>query len=444
MKKLTFALAALLTAGSVAAQAVDANSVRIVGKGAAAMLKGTDIASWVNPAHINIRVAGGEVVTINLDRPAYFMLGRNLIYLTPGTELEVGIDPANPTKTTFEGADAVINDYLQTNDYTLGGSLFGFGRRNLRPTFEESVKVFDSIVAARRAELAALDAPAEFKRTESARIDADYLNSLLFYPNNQPTVYGADYQRFTREQFDEANKVYMARIMPLAMPQLAKLAADESLSELELVRHTLLQYSERARASIKLSPRLEAAAQAVSHLDTRGIKGSMTERQFADLEAWGATITQPDIRAEFMARMEPMRSKVTGNRTIDVAVTDLDGVKKMLSDYAGKPIYVDVWATWCGPCKAMAPHYAELSEQFPEVQFIAISVDKNKADWEKFVAAGEHGSVVEIWGGEEVTRAWGIAGIPRFLLIDKNFEIISTNAPRPTNREEITKALSEL
>lgn len=70
-------------------------------------------------------------------------------------------------------------------------------------------------------------------------------------------------------------------------------------------------------------------------------------------------------------------------------MVDTAGHKVRLSDFRGKMVYIDVWATWCAPCKAEIPHVATLHKQFmndDRIEFISISVDTKAKGWEKMVA----------------------------------------------------------
>ena len=130
------------------------------------------------------------------------------------------------------------------------------------------------------------------------------------------------------------------------------------------------------------------------------------------------------------------------------ALSCLDGIygkKGKLSDYKGKVLYVDFWATWCMPCLGEMPYFNELSKQFPNIQFVGISLDDNTEVWlNKLKGDADHGKVLELFSTDPLVRTgWDITGIPRFLLIDKDFKIISASAPRPSEKDVIIPLLEK-
>lgn len=116
-----------------------------------------------------------------------------------------------------------------------------------------------------------------------------------------------------------------------------------------------------------------------------------------------------------------------------------------LSDFKGKYVYIDVWATWCGPCKKEIPYLKKVEEQFhsKNIEFISISVDveKQRQNWKQMVSDLKL-SGVQIMADKDFKSdfisSYNIASIPRFLLIDPNGNIISSNAPRPSDPKLIT------
>ena len=115
-----------------------------------------------------------------------------------------------------------------------------------------------------------------------------------------------------------------------------------------------------------------------------------------------------------------------------------NGGTTSLDDLKGKFVYIDVWATWCGPCKVEIPHLKEVEKEFHDknIAFVSISVDKIGAyeAWKKMIADKEMGGI-QLFAGTDSKFAedYQIDGIPRFILIDDKGNIINPDAPRPSN-----------
>ena len=131
-----------------------------------------------------------------------------------------------------------------------------------------------------------------------------------------------------------------------------------------------------------------------------------------------------------------------------------------LSDLEGKFVYVDVWATWCAPCKAEIPYLKEIEADYHDknIAFVSMSIDddrthggsweKAKSDWKAMVADKDLGGIQiyapKGWQSDFVT-GFQIKGIPRFILIDPEGNVADPSAPRPSNpelRETLNKLLS--
>ncbi|SVA58971.1 uncharacterized protein METZ01_LOCUS111825 [marine metagenome] len=127
-----------------------------------------------------------------------------------------------------------------------------------------------------------------------------------------------------------------------------------------------------------------------------------------------------------------------GELAIDFSYPDIEGTITSLSSFKGNLVYVDVWATWCGPCIAELPALEKLQENYKDknITFLSVSVDTDKDAWEKLVTDDGLGGV-QLWadGWSDITKFYAIFGIPRFLLIDKDGSLISVDAPRPSSSE---------
>lgn len=116
------------------------------------------------------------------------------------------------------------------------------------------------------------------------------------------------------------------------------------------------------------------------------------------------------------------------------------GGKTKLEDLRGKYVYIDVWATWCGPCRAEIPHLKKIEEKYhnKKIEFVSISVDTKKdyEKWKKFVTEKELGGIQLFadsdWNSQFI-KEYNINGIPRFILIDPQGKIVNANADRPSS-----------
>lgn len=114
---------------------------------------------------------------------------------------------------------------------------------------------------------------------------------------------------------------------------------------------------------------------------------------------------------------------------------DINGKKVSLADLKGKPVYIDIWATWCPPCRAELPYLKKLEEKYGEqIHFVSISCDMDKAKWETMVKEQKLGGVQLHFGNDqELMQAYEVTGIPRFILLDAEGKVISPDMTRPSD-----------
>jgi len=126
------------------------------------------------------------------------------------------------------------------------------------------------------------------------------------------------------------------------------------------------------------------------------------------------------------------------------AFSDITGKKISLAELKDKVVLVDMWATWCGPCRAEEPHWEKLNEEFKgkPVAFVGISTDKDKPKWDAYVKE-KNLKGIQLHAGPEndLSKAYKVDGIPRYILIDKVGNLISPDSPRPSDPK--LKALLE-
>ena len=162
------------------------------------------------------------------------------------------------------------------------------------------------------------------------------------------------------------------------------------------------------------------------------------------IEAFQSSVNNPYFNSRLEKTIGPWKELMRGKEAPDFDGLTRDGKKVHLDDLKGKKVYVDVWATWCGPCIREIPSLKELEEELhgEAVEFVSVSIDQesDREKWRKFVEDRNLGGTQIMTEGaweSDLTKNYNIKGIPRFILIDEQSRIISANAPRPS--EERTK-----
>ena len=139
---------------------------------------------------------------------------------------------------------------------------------------------------------------------------------------------------------------------------------------------------------------------------------------------------------EFYESWKPL---MRGNEIPDFNFTDKEGKTFSLSSLKGKYIFIDCWASWCGPCRAQVPALKELEKKFhdKDIVFVGKSSDNNKDKWIKAMEElGLEGyQVQESDTSHPFDSFFKVTGIPRFILLDKEGKILRAVMSRPSMPE---------
>lgn len=144
--------------------------------------------------------------------------------------------------------------------------------------------------------------------------------------------------------------------------------------------------------------------------------------------------------AKLSTRYNTLKSLTKGNSSPNFDFENHKGGKTSLEDLKGKYVYIDVWATWCGPCLREIPSLQEIEKDYADknISIVSISIDEEKDydKWKNMVTENSLGGIQLMadknWKSQFV-EGYAILGIPRFILVDPNGNIVSADAPRPSD-----------
>lgn len=130
-----------------------------------------------------------------------------------------------------------------------------------------------------------------------------------------------------------------------------------------------------------------------------------------------------------------------GSQAPEFTLYDSDQKPVRLSDFRGKYVYLDFWATWCIPCIKEMPLMSELKKKYgKDIIFVSISIDNDLKAMKKFLARKKEYDWVFLHYGNfpEVKELYNVLAIPLYYLVDPEGVIVQSPAYRPSGKIEDT------
>lgn len=290
---------------------------------------------------IPVDADGNFDLVLPLSKPAYFRIGRNTLYLTPGDELKVYLGTSQP-QSTFEGKGMEANTYLKGRLFPKAGSFLSAGR-NLKPTFEATKKTVDSLAALRMKELEELkNVSKEFKLFEKERIKADVANSYMSFAGYSDAMW-SDCK--SEEEFNRVVEKFYTSIQGDMNPILREIAGSDDYLDVAVVRDVLVSCYNLKAFDYPKSARLAELVEVLEKGEE--LEGELTPEKYRELKDFAGKLKYKDFSEAYLGRLERRAKLMEGRPAIDLDLVTSEGKKGKLSDYKGKPMYVDFWATWC-------------------------------------------------------------------------------------------------
>ncbi|CAN5329227.1 hypothetical protein BH10ACI2_BH10ACI2_15350 [soil metagenome] len=439
LKALTLSI--LLLPLTVAAQASRSVTIRGAVKNFSSQVMIEDLSDMQyllppNPERIFVAGADGAFkISFKVASPNYYRLGRNILYLSPGDDLTVAIDNNAPAKGEFSGKGSAANLFLRDTPFPKAGSYMEAGK-NAKPTAKETVDFILAKATSRKAELDAVKGVTpEFKRLETVRIKADTINSLL----------GGRISFYRPKISADLLKVYDAEYKTLSEAAISKLNKD--FVDFSLMK--LVVYRDIADDLVPAAAQQNDAAKIKEWYKASSIVDEMSKvSNKAELKKYDTDISlikTVQYKTALKQRLDGLLKFGKGDPALNFVAVNLDGKTVGLESLKGKVIYLDLWATWCGPCTQEMPFYEKLRQKYKDnnnIAFVSLSIDDNNALWHKNVADRKADGNQWLISRNKLLD-YNVVDVPRTIIIDRSFRIANLNAPVPSAKDT-EKMIDEL
>jgi thiol-disulfide isomerase/thioredoxin len=166
------------------------------------------------------------------------------------------------------------------------------------------------------------------------------------------------------------------------------------------------------------------------------VTDSSLNSNLSDFDNFCKTLLQKNQKYQY-------KNSLLGSVGNQFTFKEISGKNVSLESFRGKYIYIDVWATWCKPCREEFPFLDTLKKHFKdenELQIIAVSIDKDFQKWSKFVSETKmSGLQLHAASDSDFVKFYDIGALPRYILIDKNGIVVNHSEMRPSDAGIIKK-----
>lgn len=425
----------------------------------------TDVADyliiWNAATKDTIQFQQGDLnYTLKLTKAGFYrmMIGnsRHEVFLAPGSDIRIDADSlSNPLNIHFSGSLGPENTYLAASfkvlnqlDYKI---LFSLEPDQFLHQLDSIFLESENLLSTNKKDN---NLNEDFLRLIDVKQTANKGDKLLKYPEYHAYYSHSDSPVLPANYYDFISKIDFNN------PEFSGLYEVKNFTE-SLISYYSNQMLEDSTIDAQLADaQIRAELLAITkHLTDSALRNNFLFHSLssyleyygpADL-AWSMDFfvnncTDTGHVREINEAMDSWSNLLPGKDAPTWEAVNIEGEKVKSTDFSGKYLYIDVWATWCGPCRREIPYMKELINSFKgkNVNFVSVSVDKEKADWEKMVSEDPFGNQLFVDGAFQSTLAtqFKVNAIPRFLLIDPQGKIINVSTERPSGKiAEILNAL---
>lgn len=372
------------------------------------------------------------------------------LFLEHGDDISLTVDAKTFDESlTYTGKGAEVNTYLAAK-LLLQEQLKGGPQEFYALNEADYKKKLKTIKSALDSLLTASDLKNSFEKLEKENIFYAHGGELLKYPSFHKYYTKKENFEPGESFFDELKTInYEDEAAYTSIPSY-RVLVSQKFSE-NFSKNYEKHDSSTSKAFIATAESLPKG-KIKDDMMNRYVGFSLTTDEYMEevYNTFMAEVQNEEYKTKVEEKYNKIKNLVKGKPSPVFAYENHKGGTTALKDLKGKYVYVDVWATWCGPCKAEIPFLKKLEADYHDnnIEFVSISIDTPNAyeAWKKMVVEKELGGIQLIadnnWKSKFITD-YAIEGIPRFILIDPDGNIVNADAPRPSN-DKIRALFDEL
>ncbi len=402
---------------------------------------------------ITVNQDGTFTDTLHIDYNGAYRIGRQEIYLHQGKNLGIDVNAQDWTTLKFTGDLQAENTYI-IEKQKIEQEIIGSDNRAFYLVDEADFLAKMNLLDTKRKELLEKTTFAikDFKEKELRSLGYHkhymldtYIEFQKYYGGNPDFQVSENFpkkaENFDFENAEEYN--FSSSYRSVVMSDFYKKVENEigeDQSQEKYFKALLNHFKNVKAANIKNS---------LAPVVAQGISAS-NENSEEIYNYLMANVSDEKFKTDLTDKFNKVKTLIKGNASPTFNYENHKGGTTSLDDLKGKFVYIDVWATWCGPCKREIPFLKEVEKKYhgKNIEFVSISIDDKKdyETWKKFVSDNQLGGVQlyadNAWESQFV-KDYVIDGIPRFILLDTEGKIVSADAPRPSD-EKLIELFNEL
>lgn len=381
---------------------------------------------------LQVNAEGKASVVLPVDEPQYgivkYKWKTKAIYLEPGKGLDVIWDMRpSGLEIEFAGDGAEKNNFINGKE-TRVPVMGDFGLKE-----DEFLEKIDQYIADNNKVLESKGFDKVFQEKEKARLLYDVCGILWQYAQNRDC--SEEYIAKMKSLMVEEDWLLQLDSYTNFMEGAVAYFAGKALENQEnaSVKEKTLNVLNYILSNIKNQAVKEylVSSFSISYIDSEGVDDAAEVKAIFDKE-----VTNPVMQAAFNNLYAQGSSMAKGSKAHGFKYLDINGKEVSLDDFKGRYVYIDIWATWCAPCREELPHLQMLEKAFQgtNISFVSISTDQDEAKWKQTVKDEKMGGIqLHTGGDEDFLNAFRVKGIPRFILINPEGRIENANMTRPSD-----------